>query len=702
MGFLTIRTRLMIMLLIVSLLACAILSYLGATYGKKVISEEVTNQLKLVRNAKKNQIEFYLNDIGHLVEVMGQNEMVIDATKEFKQAFQQLSKEQLDADCNQQLDDHYHQFIEKLANNIEVKKNLDVYKPKTLEGCYLQFEYIVDNPNPLGEKDELEDAKDGSAYNKVHQKYHEYFNKLVKKFKFYDVFLVDLETGDILYTAYKETDFATSLYYGPYRSSNLADLARKLQSNADLEAATWVDFASYRPSYGAPAAFVGVPLMDESGTAVGGLCFQLPVDEINKIMTGNNNWEQDGLGNSGETYLVGEDFLMRSISRFYLQDTIGYKQALLDIGKHPEDIDLMYQFGTTILQQRIRTEGVLEALEGKTDIKLIKDYRSVPVVSAYAPLELEGLNWVILSEKDISEAYQPVANFRQRMFIQTTIIVLLVTLLAMFLAGLFVNPIEKLTASARRIIGGDTSHRVDIQSKDEFGELSNSFNLMVDQLERQNHQISNQATFNEQLLVNFIPAPLASRLKKGDRNVADEYQNVSLIVIDIVGFSQLTAEEGANASVQKLNEIVIALDDVASNNYIEKIKTVGDSYFAACGLFQPRLDHAKRMVQFAKEAQLIINQFNLNHRTSLTVHTSVHSGTVVAGIIGENKYSFDVWGPTVNLVFRMNEMEVDNEIIVSEAIANRLKDFYAFEDYKETSKHGQKVFCLREHIGVNI
>lgn len=698
MGFLTIRTRLMLILLLVSLLACGVLSYLGASYGKNIISEEVTNQLKLVRNAKKSQIEFYLNDIGHLVEVMGQNQMVIQATKEFKQAFQQLRKEQLDADCNQRLDEHYYQFIDKLADNVEVKKDLELYKPKSLEGCYLQFEYIVENPNPLGEKENMLDAKDGSSYNRVHTKYHEYFSMLIKKFNFYDVFLVDLEAGDIVYSTYKETDFATNLYYGPYRSSNLADLARKLQSNADLESATWVDFSSYRPSYGAPAAFVGIPLTDDTGRTVGGLCFQLPIDEINKIMTGDQNWEKDGLGASGETYLVGEDFMMRSISRFYLQDTIGFGQSLINIGKRQEEVDKMYQFGTTILQQRIRTEGVIKALEGKSDVAVINDYRAVPVISAYAPLQLEGFNWVILAEKDVAEANIPVDNFRQRMFIQTTIIVLLVTFLSMLLAGLFVNPIEKLTYSARHIIEGDSQHRVDIQSKDEFGELAGAFNKMVDKLEDQKNQINTQAVFNEALLTNFIPNQLAGRLKKGEKSFADNYQNVSLIVIDVVGFSQLTAEEGATASVKKLNEIIIALDDSASNNYIEKIKTVGDSYLAACGLFQPRLDHAKRIVQFAEEVQFIIKQFNLNHRTTLKVHISLHSGDVVAGIVGENKYSFDIWGPTVNLVFRMNEMEIDDEIIVSEAIANRLKDFYKFEEYSATSKHGKKVFCLREQI----
>ena len=96
------------------------------------------------------------------------------------------------------------------------------------------------------------------------------------------------------------------------------------------------------------------------------------------------------------------------------------------------------------MQQRIRTEGVLAALEGKSEVKVINDYRSEPVVSAYAPLEVDGFNWVILSEKDEAEAFLPANNFNRRIFIQTIIIVLAVTILSMLLAGFFVNPIENL------------------------------------------------------------------------------------------------------------------------------------------------------------------------------------------------------------------------------------------------------------------
>lgn len=695
--FLTIRTRLMIMLLLVSLLACGVLSYVGSQYGYEVIGEEVTNQLTLVRAAKKSQIESYFHDISNFVEVMGQNEMVIDATKDFKLAFQKLAEKKLDANCSQALSEHYGVFLEKLVANIDAKPDVDLYYPKNIEGCYLQFEYIVDNPSSLGEKDDLIDAEDGSEYSRVHRKYHEYFRSLIKKFDFYDVFLIDLDKGDIVYSAYKETDFATNLFDGPYRTSNLADLARKLKMNSDLESATWMDFAAYRPSYGAPAGFIGVPLSSD-GETVGALVFQLPVGEINGIMTGDENWAEDGLGESGESYLVGEDFMMRSISRFYLQDTVGYTEALIASGERQENIDQMYRFGTTILQQRIRSDAVLEALDGKTDTKIIKDYRGVKVISAYAPLGIDGLNWVILSEKDEAEAFIPALAFNRRMLITTIILVLIVTLLAMILSSRFVKPIEELTQGVKRIIDGDASHRVDIQSQDEFGILGSSFNTMVSQVETQNKEIEEKSKQIQGTLLNFIPAEYAQRLAKGEKGFAYEYQNLSLIAIDLVGFGGLTSKLGADASVNLLNDIVDAFDESAERNYIEKIRTVGDTYFAACGLFNSRLDHAKRIVQFAVSAMQLVDQFNLNHTQQLKVQISITSGDVVAGIVGHDKFTFDVWGKTVNQLFKINELDLDETILASNAIAERLDGFYKFEELPFAEKIGEPVFKLIDKI----
>lgn len=696
MKFLTIRTRLMINLLIVSLLACIVLSVIGSRYGEASIRTEVENQLNLVKSAKKSQVENYLGNLSHFVEVMGQNDMVIEATKDFRKAYKNLHKSEINKECSEALSDYYNIFLDRLISNLNVKADIDLYIPQTIEACYLQYEYLIDNPNPLGEKDAMVDAKDGTKYNQAHIEYHEYFRSLIKKFEFYDMFLVDLESGDIVYSVYKETDFATSLFTGPYRESNLAKLAYKIKNNADVEDAQWIDFDAYRPSYGAPAGFVGVPI-SEGSQILGALIFQLPVDRINSIMTSDGQWRETGLGESGETYLVGDDYYMRSISRFYLEDTLGFRSALIDKGADEKDLDIMYQFGTTIMRQQVKSETATEALDGNSGIQVIKDYRGIDVISSYSPLKLKDLNWAILAEKDAAEAYAVIDEFNKQLFIVTIFLIIFITLLALWLAGRFVKPIEQLTAGAREVIAGNIAYRVDIDSQDEFGELANSFNQMVGDLDHQNSVIENQSAENEKLLLNFLPSDIATRVKNGEENIADNYQNISLISVDLVGFSEMTESMGAQGSVEFLNEIIEAIDDCADKNAIEKIRTVGDTYFAACGLFNNRLDHAKRMIQFSKEVHLLIGQFNLNHQKNLKVHIAINSGAVAAGIVGKRHFNFDVWGQVVNDLFRMNELEVDDVILLSENTKDRLNEDFSFKPIKDPLRPDFKIYAISSH-----
>ena len=685
--FLSIRSRLMLMLILVSAISAMVLIYIGYVNGKNAINESIFNQLTSVKASKKYQIESYFHEIGNITEILGENEMIAQALSDFKSGYRQIGKTQLSSECSQKLSSHYDDFVDHVSQNMDIKNNPELYYPKSIEACYLQYEYIIENPNPAGDKHLLLDANDESDYNKAHIKYHQYLTDVILKFGFYDIFLIDLERGDIVYTAYKETDFATNLYSGPYKESNLAELTRKLRANSDIKRATFTDFDNYRPSYGAPAAFVGIPITEDAST-VGALVLQLPVGEINKIMTGNNNWEADGLGESGETYLVGEDFFMRSISRFYLQDTIGYTQALVDLGVDKEEVDKMYRIGTTILHQRVKTEGVMEALAGKNETKVIEDYRFTPVLSSYAPLQIRDLNWVILSEIDQAEANIPINQFKKKVFIALCIIILLVTFLAMYLASRFVKPIEKLSDGVRRLNVGDYSQEIEIQSKDEFGELAASFNEMTHNIEKQQDVIAEQSIRNEKLLLNFLPISIANRLQKGEKNIADIYPNVSLIAIDIAGFSKLATEIGPAESVSLLNHLVEAFDEAAEKHQIEKIRTVGDTYFAACGMFHPRLDHAKKIFGFALEVRQLAAQFNINYNINLALHIGIHTGEVIAGIVGNEKFNYDLWGQTVNETFALKDIEEDNQIFVSDQVYHKLGEQFKFEKYniKDASK----------------
>jgi class 3 adenylate cyclase len=226
---------------------------------------------------------------------------------------------------------------------------------------------------------------------------------------------------------------------------------------------------------------------------------------------------------------------------------------------------------------------------------------------------------------------------------------------------------------------GDFSSRIELEGNDEFSELGKQFNKMVADIDTQQHKIEEQSLENERLMLNFIPETIVARLQKGEKNIANTYSNVTLIAVDVVGFSELTSKIGAREAVTLLNHLIDAFDTAGQKHHVEKLRTVGDTYFAACGLFSPRLDHAKRVVDFAKELKLIIGQFNINHQLSLSLEFGIHSGEVTAGIIGTKKFNYDLFGQTVNNAFHIKDKKIKNGILVSNAVYERTKDFFEFQ-----------------------
>ncbi len=171
----------------------------------------------------------------------------------------------------------------------------------------MQYNFINNNSNPLGSKAQLDHAQDRSSYSSIHQDFHPDARTFLEKFGYHDIFLVDIKSGDIVYSVYKEIDFSTSLLDGPYANTGAGQVFRDATTLNQGEVA-FSDFAICRPSYDTPASFIASPIF-EKGIRTGILMFQLPLNRITQAMR-----ERAGLGNTGETYLVGEDHLMRSDS----------------------------------------------------------------------------------------------------------------------------------------------------------------------------------------------------------------------------------------------------------------------------------------------------------------------------------------------------------------------------------------------------
>ena len=193
---------------------------------------------------------------------------------------------------------------------------------------------------------------------------------------------------------------------------------------------------------------------------------------------------------------------------------------------------------------------------------------------------------------------------------------------------------------------------------------------------------------SERLLLNILPKPIAERMKKGETNIADSFPDVTVLVADIVGFTKLTAHIGPDQIVRLLIKIFSAFDLLTEKHGLEKIKTIGDAYMVAGGISFPRPDHAEASAELALEMQQEFARLNHEHNTSIRLRIGICTGPVVAGVIGRERFAYDLWGETVNLACRLESSGEAGRIQIAESTHERLIHKYQFEPKHRTTVKG--------------
>lgn len=183
---------------------------------------------------------------------------------------------------------------------------------------------------------------------------------------------------------------------------------------------------------------------------------------------------------------------------------------------------------------------------------------------------------------------------------------------------------------------------------------------------------------NERLLLNVLPASIAEQLKRQTGIIAEGFDDVSVLFADIVGFTQISAHLSPRTLIEMLNGLFSTFDELADRHGLEKIKTIGDAYMVAGGLPQRRPDHLQAMGTFALDMRNTLQE-SADAPDGLTLRIGIHVGSVVAGVIGSRKFSYDIWGDTVNTASRLESHGVPGKIQVSEDAYLRLQDAFAFE-----------------------
>ncbi|MCS6807861.1 MAG: adenylate/guanylate cyclase domain-containing protein [Bacteroidota bacterium] len=252
---------------------------------------------------------------------------------------------------------------------------------------------------------------------------------------------------------------------------------------------------------------------------------------------------------------------------------------------------------------------------------------------------------------------------------------------ALYFALHLAKPIVALYNAAQRISEGDLRQRVHIAaSSHEVDGLIQAFNSMMDSLEHSNQALKVEQERSEHLLLNMLPAPIAERMKAGEKLIADTYHAVTVMFIDIVGFTTLASTMPAEHLVAMLNQVFSHFDTILRKHKVEKIKTIGDGYMAVSGLPYSAAEHAHNAAYTALELIDSMSRLNSEQGLSLDIRIGLHAGTVVAGVIGQHKFAYDLWGDTVNVASRMESHGEKGKIHCSEAVYALLHHDFAFEE----------------------
>jgi len=199
------------------------------------------------------------------------------------------------------------------------------------------------------------------------------------------------------------------------------------------------------------------------------------------------------------------------------------------------------------------------------------------------------------------------------------------------------------------------------------------------QLQDAYQQLEAEQTKSDQLLLNVLPAAIVQRLKRNEKNIAESFGEVTVMFADIVGFTELSSRISATAVVEVLNDIFSAFDHLADRHGLEKIKTIGDAYMVVGGLPTPRPDHAEAIAEMAIDMLQEVRRLSLVHSEPFSIRIGIHTGPVVAGVIGLKKFIYDLWGDTVNIASRMESHGITGCIQVTVETYEILKDKYTFQ-----------------------
>lgn len=561
----SLKAKLVSALLIAGLVPAVIISIYSFVNSSDALIAEVHERLKTSREARAFQVEETIKSMKTQVNDLAGSSLVKDSYKGFMAGLKDLENKEYDTN---EIKNYYQSFNKRYEEINFSKVDMDsVLKDFNPAGKFLQKKFIVDNPSE--KKGEYIGVGDDS-YTKVHQGVHMVFLKYIRNYVYYDLFIVDVESKQIIYTVEKEIDIGASLDSEAFENSPITEVFNK--AVADPNRSHITDMKKYWPSYNVPAQFVSHAFTID-GQVKGVLIYQAATEKYNKILTGNYDWISQGFGKTGESYLIGDDYKVRTISRVYKQDNPTYMAGLKALNYSDKDIHYVKESGSPATVVSIKSKEIEEAVsKNKPVIFEHHDFIGNEVVTAFKKLKLDDLNWYIVSEMDKSEALEAVNRLKYAILLITAISAVIICVAAIILATTLSNTI--INISERLKNGASIVLKSSIGIAEGATELSSTTDQLAASVQETSSSISEVSAMVNK---SSDAATNASQLSKQSQEEARKGKNaVGEVkrIIDSIHQSNEDVVRGIEDNNKQIEEINTVIQEIS-----DKTKVINDIVF---------------------------------------------------------------------------------------------------------------------------
>jgi len=473
----SLRNRLLLAFVLVSIIPVLILTRHFYTHVKKVLIQSEFATLLTARESKRQQLESQFSALYNQLSLLGSSPATIEAMNAFGKLQNSQTQSSLKISSESMRDELLSWYRQELEGHLKLSENTpaSVHEliPDASNTMELQIAYIARNSYPFPQKFLLSSADLLPEYDPVHREIHGHFLEFRQRFYFRDISLIDTQ-GNILYSTDKLPTFATNILTGPWAETHLS----RCYKNALVRDFAVEDFEPFLPALLESSAFLCKALIQDN-RIIGVISVQLNSQILNRILGDNPKWEEEQISGTWKSYIVGGDFRIRS------ESGTAYEEL------NPFDSEQTH-ISAISPPTRMNTDAVRSALRGESGTTILKGQNGKQVLSAYTHVRLGNGLWAVLCEKELNETLKALEVSLDHLWPVLLILLTMVVIFGLLISKSILNPISMITEGMNRILRDEPVEGMSFTANHEAGRMLQAFNRMQEYILNQKNSLSSR------------------------------------------------------------------------------------------------------------------------------------------------------------------------------------------------------------------